>query len=823
MKDNIADLGARNLNDVQSINRDLVEKALRMRCVSYLSQVKAKLLTETIYEIDSSKKNLQATTEELAFQKGLISRQKQELEQKNRELLDMSNTLEKLVQRRTRELENTVNELKESEERYRLIFTNSQSIMLLLDPEDGQIVDANGGAETFYGWTRAELREKKISDINTMPEEDVDREIRLAQSNRRNHFYFTHRIKSGEVCDVEVYSSPVQFHGHELLFSIIHDITKRRQAENALWESEETARALLNATTESAFLIDTEGVFIALNKVTADRLGMTVEELKGKCCFDYLPAEVAGPRKRVTQEVVSSGKPMRFEDERGGRILDTSLYPLVDNRGRVNRIALYSRDITREKNVEKTLIESERFHTSIVDSIRDGIRVLTPELDILYTNMAMREMFPGKGELTGRKCYEVFRERQEKCDDCPAVRALLSRNIERAELSVDKRDSGCRVLDISASPMFDGERRITGVVEVLRDVTEKKRMEKRLSETALQQKEAVSAANVGLWDWNLNTNKVFYSVEWKRQIGYEDHEIQNTFQEWEKRVHKEDLPVVHERLKNYIDGITKTFQTEFRFRHKDLSYRWILAKASLITDQDGSPERLIGSHLDITERVLAERKIAASLQEKEVLLREIHHRVKNNLAVIISLLNLQAGQTQESRTVDALNDSRDRVKSMALIHETLYRSDDFTGIDLHEYTETLGLRLLQVMEGGNPEVRMHFDVEGIHLDLDQAIPFGLILNELLTNALKYAFPVKMGNIVVSVRRRADHMIELRVHDDGIGIEGGIDDFESLGLSIVANLIENQLEGRLEFINDNGACFIASWPEEKSDKGEHHGR
>ncbi len=222
---------------------------------------------------------------------------------------------------------------------------------------------------------------------------------------------------------------------------------------------------------------------------------------------------------------------------------------------------------------------------------------------------------------------------------------------------------------------------------------------------------------------------------------------------------------------------------------------------------------VLGNVRDITARVQADEQIKASLKEKEVLLREIHHRVKNNLAVIISLLNLQSYQFQDDRIAAALQDNRDRVKSMALIHETLYLSENVAEISLKEYAPNLGDRLLQAMKGKSGQVRIVYEIEDIRLDIDHAIACGLILNELLTNALKYAFPEGNGEVSVAVHHTETDEIELVVKDNGAGLPKGLDtgNLKTLGLEIVSTLTENQLEGNLNIRNENGACFTIRWP------------
>ena len=194
-------------------------------------------------------------------------------------------------------------------------------------------------------------------------------------------------------------------------------------------------------------------------------------------------------------------------------------------------------------------------------------------------------------------------------------------------------------------------------------------------------------------------------------------------------------------------------------------------------------------------------------------MREIHHRVKNNLAVIISLLSLQASRVKDDHIEQVLQESRNRIRSMALIHEALYHSENIASVSMKSYTENLSTKLLQAIKGGTPQIRLLYEIEDIVLDIDQAIPCGLILNELITNSIKHAFPEGKGSIKVAIRNIDSGEMELVVHDNGIGMREGFDlsNSESLGLMIVATLVEQQLEGSLNIRNEEGACFSIHWP------------
>jgi PAS domain S-box-containing protein len=204
---------------------------------------------------------------------------------------------------------------------------------------------------------------------------------------------------------------------------------------------------------------------------------------------------------------------------------------------------------------------------------------------------------------------------------------------------------------------------------------------------------------------------------------------------------------------------------------------------------------------DITERKQAEQRIMDSLREKEVLLREIHHRVKNNLAVISSLFYLQSTYTQDEPTLRTLQESQDRVRSMALVHETLYQSENFAALDFAEYAQALSDHLLRTYGLAADKIRLHTALEKVTMGIDLAVPCGLILNELLSNALKHAFPHgRSGEIFVGLRTSATGTCLLQVQDDGVGLSADLDvtATRSLGLRLIRSLTR-QLDGQFELL------------------------
>ncbi|MGH7773414.1 MAG: sensor histidine kinase, partial [Candidatus Binatia bacterium] len=219
---------------------------------------------------------------------------------------------------------------------------------------------------------------------------------------------------------------------------------------------------------------------------------------------------------------------------------------------------------------------------------------------------------------------------------------------------------------------------------------------------------------------------------------------------------------------------------------------------------------------DITARKRAEEQIKTSLKEKEVLLKEVHHRVKNNLQVISSMLNLQARHVKDQKALEMFRESQDRVRSVALIHEKLYQTKELSRIDFTEYIRNLGTNLVRTY-GVNPDsIRLQIHTDGVYLSVDTAISCGLIINELVSNSLKYAFPAGQdGEIHIKLRSDKDNQFSLIVGDNGIGLPKDLDfrNTESLGLQLVTTLTD-QIGGTVELDRDHGTAFRIVFTESK---------
>jgi two-component sensor histidine kinase/PAS domain-containing protein len=260
-----------------------------------------------------------------------------------------------------------------------------------------------------------------------------------------------------------------------------------------------------------------------------------------------------------------------------------------------------------------------------------------------------------------------------------------------------------------------------------------------------------------------------------------------------------------------IASFWQTHRSRDQVQHTEmlspLNGRWFYVSTSPFVN-----DRFVTSFLDITDRKQAEAALVSSLKDKDALLKEVHHRVKNNLQVITSLLRLESARGVDAATKAVLGDMQGRIRSMALLHESLYRSGAVDTVDLSEYLRQLAGQTVRAGADRPGAIQLRFDMISARVPMDQAMPCGLLMNELISNSLKHGFPDgRSGEIGVELQRVAGARLQLRVHDNGVGLP---EDFEarraqSLGLQLVADLAR-QLRGELVIGPARAAAFTLTF-------------
>jgi PAS domain S-box-containing protein len=424
---------------------------------------------------------------------------------------------------------------------------------------------------------------------------------------------------------------------------------------------------------------------------------------------------------------------------------------------------------------------------------------------LLDLNPAFEKLFGyPREEILGKKVGDIdFFSRPE---DQQAVEENLRKLKPIYGLELELRDTAGIPLDLLLTVDYLSLGKEPCAIASFLDITERKRVESAIRESEIRLNEAQHIAQVGSWAIDLQDGTGSWSEQTFHILELDEFSTAPGVDAFLSRVHPED----HERVREITGRLAQTPGVrEFtcRLLLPDGRIKHIANRVVTECDSAGNPRNIAGTLQDVTERVLFEELIHAQLVEKEVLLREIHHRVKNNLNIVSSMLYLQGAAAGEDRITALFEESRARVQAMALVHELLYQSGDMGRIDLKSYLEQLGQGLLASYSDGSAAVSIATDVSVPPVSIQVAIPCGLIVCELVTNALKYAFRGRAGGrIRVALAEREGRFV-LGVADDGVGLAAARQARPgSIGLNLVQALAD-QLDGTLESRSDGGGTVF----------------
>ena len=371
-----------------------------------------------------------------------------------------------------------------------------------------------------------------------------------------------------------------------------------------------------------------------------------------------------------------------------------------------------------------------------------------------------------------------------------------------------------KVLGFNNTILHDTDGNITGVLFSGEDITEKKRVERELQEANI----IINRSPMVIFLWK---NAEGWPVEFASEnvpvlLGYSAREFMDGTVSYSSVIHPDDL----QRVGNEVSSFSKKagcddFKHEpYRIIARDGRVKWVEDITHIRRDAEGAITHYQGIVFDVTDHLEADATIKRSLKEKEVLLKEVHHRVKNNMAVISAFLSLQSLYVEDKSYLDMLQESQNRIRAMALVHEQLYRTEDFAQIDLKAYVNSL-VHNVENSSAMPNRVPMHVHVDDIHMDIDNLVPLGLIINELLSNSFRHAFTGREDpEIRLSINDAGNGNIVLEISDNGTGLPDGfvMDNNKGLGLQLVG-LLTSQINGHLEVTSDRGTMFRITFPDQ----------
>ena len=525
----------------------------------------------------------------------------------------------------------TEERLRESENRFRSYFQDNKSVMLLVDKETFDIIDANPAAADFYGYSLEQLKQMKIMEIYMLPPIEIAEKIEMASRRHENAFLFPHRLASGEIRQVEVYSTPIRIGQKEALHSIIHDVTERVELEEKVREREANFFGFFNTVEDFLFVLDVQGGIIHMNQIVLNRLEYQEDELTGQSVLMVHPVQRRAEAGRIVEKMLAG-------------TADSCLVPLISKSGeqipvetRVTagtwngKPALFgvSKDLSALKISEEKLAKVFETTSSLmaVSTLEEGI--------FLDVNQAFLSTLGfDRTEVVGKRSVEL------QIFEHPEVRDKIFRKLQQdgavrnIEVQLRTKDGRPLIGMFSVEIVEVAAYRL--LITTMNDVTELKQAEQKLreSEARLRDseqklKDIIVGTKMGTWEWNIQTGETVFNERWAEIVGYTLAELKPTsIATWQRFAHPEDLIHSSKLLQEHFEGRTPYYACDSRVLHKDGHWVWVFDSGKVMKhDEEGNPLLMSGTHIDITDRKQAEVKLLQSEQRYKSLMMQAFEAV----------------------------------------------------------------------------------------------------------------------------------------------------------------------------------------------------
>jgi|GEM_PF-489967 len=763
---------------------------------------------------------------------------------KKNKIVKISGTFQNINDRKVIEIA-----LSESEEKYRLLFEIEKDAIFIFNRENFEVYDVNQAATDLYGYTYNEFMKLHPYDLTfekNATKYAIENEIGIVPERR-------HRKKDGSEVSVEIRNHPFELQGQKLMMTTMRDITERKRTEGLIRIQRDVAQVISSLTTfEDTFLQSLE---VAIDATSFDSGGMyLLDDESGDfqliCSEGLSPSFVEYVSKfekdspnagLIIKGEVISVKYSKLEIPLAEVELNEGLkylviFPIFQNDRVIGCMNIASHIIDNvsspEMDVlrsiahqigqginrlrsEKSLADSEKRFRSLIDYSPIGI-IMINDYEIVYINDALADIFgyDSQQELIGTSFIGLIaledREIVQKNYDARRKGENAPENYESKGL---RKNGEIFYLDVSASVLeIEGKQLVIGF---LSDITLRKEAENIVRNSEEKFRELAEQLPELVFELDLNCNFIYINTYGLETILYGSKDIEN-------KLNCIDLIVSDQRQRAYnnfklILDEQSISNNEYTIIRKDGStFQGIIRSNRIMKNNELIGMRGVIS--DISEIREVESKLRQSIEDKELLIRETYHRVKNNLNVVQSLFALQKNEIDDKEMSNHFNDAINRVNSMSMIHEMLHNSDDMKYLSAKEYVIKLVESLLFNNKSESQNILFKKDVEDITMDVSILIPLGLIINELLSNALKYAFIDEAdGELTISLKKNNEDLNELIIKDSGSGLPEDFDikKSKSLGLKIV-NLLVRQIRGTIDISKRDGAEFTIIFNENISD-------
>jgi PAS domain S-box-containing protein len=683
-------------------------------------------------------------------------------------------------------------------------------------PVNYEIIDVNPAFEELLGIKKEEVLGKNISDIYQTEEPSyLELYNNISQTGNPTHFETYFEIIN-KYFNINIFSP-----SKGIFVTIFEDITAHRKKEEALIENKRTLETLISNLPGVAYKCqnDSQWTMEFISEGCFQLTGYQSEDLIMNKNISYNDLIHPDDRQMVWDTIQTSlneNKPFKviyrittsnyenkivWEQGRGIFSFDGSLLALEG----------FITDITERVINEKEIKKSEAYYKTIFENTGTATIIIEDNTIISLANSEFVKLSGySKEELENKKSWTdlIIEEDMEKVMDYHNSRRSIKSTPKNYEIKFVNKNNEIRDIYLTVALLPYTQKRLISFL----DITDKKESTKALKESQKKYKDLVELLPQPIFESNLKREVTFTNQIGFKMFGYNQEDLArglDLLQLLDSKDHTKAIENVQRSLKR-----EELFVEEYNGLKKDGTSFPILVYSNTLKHED----KVVGSRgviIDLTDIKNVENNLKSSLKEKEILLREIHHRVKNNMQIISSLLNLQTKYVNDEEAVNVLKESQNRVKSMAIIHEKLYQSKDLTKINFVDYIQSLILNLFYSYNIDKKRIIPILKIEDISLNIETAVPCGLIISELISNSLKYAFPNNInGEITISLKSKQD-TYQLCICDNGIGLQEDINfnDLKTLGLLLVNSLTE-QIDGKMTIHREQGTQFEITFKELK---------
>jgi PAS domain S-box-containing protein len=736
-----------------------------------------------------------------------------------REVIENTDLLEKEIFK-NKELENVVKQLQEVlVQKYdtQIELTNSQRVVrsiinssidiIIASDENGIISEFNNAAQNVFGYKKEEVIGKSIAILYAGPEEKIKVNNALLETG-----FFSGEIlnkrKDGEIFTSYLSLSEMVNETNSFIgrVGVSRDITVEKIQQQKLIDSEERYRNIVESTSDLIFSFTLNGKFIFTNNSFSNSLGYSIKELENTTINEIIHPESLATFSQHIKKIVVADEQVNVElpfVKKDRKLLIAQGILSCKKNEKNDFVFLASfKNISEQKLAEEKIKLSEERYKAVFAQEFLGIAIL----DVFGRIQQLNNTFCHVLGYTEREMLLMniidLTHPEDKEKTTEINRLFL--NLKQTKITEEKRlihKLGSVVYgNESWSVVSDNKGNPDYFILFFEDITEKKIAQRKFLQQSAKLKAIFQSTSQSIITVNSNYELTsfndYFSKGYKNLSGLEPQENLKILEFLLLILGKEQAKAFKNYHQRALLGIPQQFEKSVSLPNGQTIWLDFYIDPIIVPDKPIDEASYIVH--DITDKKLNEDQIKQSLQEKEILLKEVHHRVKNNLQVISSILNLQSHYIKDEAALETLKEIQNRIKSMALIHENLYQNKDLSHLNFGEYIANLVQNLVYTYNSSKKEIEVLMDVDDIFLNLDYSIPCGLIINELISNSLKHAFTEsEKGTIKVIFKKHTD-LVHLSIEDDGKGFNKKIDfrNTDSLGLQLVMALVD-QINGKIE--------------------------